>query len=137
MNDEAYIAIKELIRINTNITKNIRGRITYYKVNYQNNIEVVKIFFNDSNDKIFLCIQTDGYITAQKYGRSGPQINFIDNVLSALIQYKIFDKGNWNLGGAYDWYSVNLCKSNVSNEDIGHLVSISKDSYQKIFGQEA
>lgn len=136
LKDEAYKAIKELMDIYTKITKNVHGRITYHKVSYQNNKEVVKIFFNDSNDKIFFCIQTDGYMTAHKYGRSGPQINFIDNVLNNLIKHKIFDKGNWDLDGKYDWYSVNLCKSNVSKKDIVNLVSISRDSCQTAFSQE-
>ena len=79
-----------------------------------------------------ICLWSNGSITAYKYGRSGPQIDFLDAVLRQLVDKQLFEKTEGWLKG-YDWYAVVLNKVNVTDKDIDDFLKITNTEYANYF----
>lgn len=129
--NKRYGAIQELAKLYEQIAVNIGGGVIYLKVESSSKT-ITRANFSDSNNKVFLNIDSDGYITAWRFKKTGNHIDFIDGVLRELVAHKIFDKTDGWLKG-YDWYSVGLAKLNTTDRDVDVFLSINKLQYEQHF----
>lgn len=114
------------------IVDKMGGRITYHRKHLADG-DVLGMHFEEANNKVAISMASDGFINYWRYKKSGPHVQFMDGLLKKLVESHLFDKSEGWLKG-YDWYSTNLGKSNVSDEDIEKLIMLCEEQCQIVIG---
>lgn len=106
------------------LVETLGGNVRYYRKKYKT-YDVVAVHFEDSAGKVAISIDTLAFFSFWRYKKTGAHVDFMDKLLQSLVSNGLFDKGEGWLKG-YDWYSVNLSKSNVSDADIKTFININQ-----------
>lgn len=131
INSKVYDALKTLEQVYTNLMiDTVGGRITWWRKHYQEK-DVLGMHFEDTQGKIAISMGSDGYIGYWRYKKTGVYVDFMDELLKELVKNNLFEKSDGWLKG-YDWYSVNLSKSNVTDSDIDKFLKINQSLLQKL-----
>lgn len=127
LSELSYNGVINLLNLYEDIIKLTGGRSTYWHVTYQNK-DAVKYFLNDPQDRITLCIESDGRFSAYKYNKTGIQVDFINNLLDDLINQKILKTTPKNRE-ATQWF-LGLDKSFASDAEVQKFIDSNKKAFQ-------
>lgn len=126
ISDIAYNGIKDLLILYEEIIKLTGGRSTFWHVTYRNK-DAVKYFLNDPEDRITVCIESDGRFAAYKYNKVGIQVDFINNLLDELIEQKILKRTPKNREGT-QWF-LGLDKSFATDIEVQKFIESNKKAF--------
>jgi len=127
LSEIAYNGISELLKLYTEIIKLTGGRSTHWHVTYKNK-NAIKYFLYDPEDRVTLCIESDGRFAAYKYNKVGDQIDFINNLLEELIEKKILKRTPKNREGT-QWF-LGLNKSFATDVEVQQFIISNKKAFE-------
>lgn len=113
------------------MVKEMGGHIAYYRKHYVER-DVIGVHFEETNNKVAIIMGSGGQIIYWKYKKNGLHVDFMDGLLKKLVENNLFDKTEGWLKG-YDWYSVDLAKSNTTDNDIDTFLSMNNEQYKRSF----
>jgi hypothetical protein len=128
--DIANESIRTLVSLYTDLVKLTGGTITYWRAVTSLGRDVVKFIVNDTNNKVSLYMDSDSSFGAYTYNKSGPQIDFVKNILERLVEQNIMKKTEKNLQNT-QWF-VTLKKTYTSDEEVQTFVDITRQAYELI-----
>jgi len=91
LSDSAFDVVNKLTELYTSMTNKTGGNVTYFHVTTSSK-DTVRYFANDEKNRVTIVVESDGTIGAYKYGKTGPQIDFINEILDQLIKKQLFNK---------------------------------------------
>jgi hypothetical protein len=129
LSEYALTVTKELVELYKNITKQAGGYCSYWRAKTDLQ-DVMKIIFNDSNNKVAFSINSDSSIGAWVGDKTGLQIDFIQTVLNELITHNMLGKQDRHLN--YSRWFVDIKKSTANDNDVRKFLDINRKVYAQI-----
>jgi hypothetical protein len=129
LGEAAYTGVKKLIQLYDDVANLTGGQSSYWHVKYHNK-ESLKYFLNDPEDRVTLCLESDGRFAVYRYNKDGVQVEFINNLLEELILNKILRRTPKHRDGT-QWF-LGLDKTYASDQEVQQFVESNIKAFESL-----